>query len=229
MVHFYAELRYLALIAAIAERLRDQGVPLPAWMQDYPVKRLGLTPTTPAMVVEGSQTETKPQKGGPSTRVITTTRQARLYGGVRLAPADKDVRTVNDVPQARQLEVDLTRAMTTAPAVGTVTLDSQGTAYTAAVLPGDRTRSVGANRLEVTDLTVPVEGETHIGLTRTFHSFFNPHGMLGEGWSLDLPRLEPRPQPVQRVGDHTQYRMTFQLTPAGELVCRLPGEEATHR
>src|SRR5262249_14109300 len=53
---------------------------------------------------------------------------------------------------------------------------------------------------------------THIGLTRTFHSFFNPHGMLGEGWNLDLPRLEERPQPVQRANDRTQYRTTFQLT-----------------
>ena len=113
--------------------------------------------------------------------MITTTRQARLYGGVRLAPEDKDVRTVKAVPQARQLEADLARAMAKAPAVGTVEINSQGTTYTAAVLPGDQTRSVGANRLEVTDLTVPVEGETRIGLTRTFHSFFTPRGMLGEG------------------------------------------------
>ena len=63
MVHFYAELRRLALIAAIAERLRDQGVPLPAWMQDYPVKRLALPPTTPALMVEGSQTETQAAGG----------------------------------------------------------------------------------------------------------------------------------------------------------------------
>ena len=182
------------------------------WMQDYPLKRLALPSTTPALVVEGSQTETKQQAEGPHTRVITTTRQARIYGGVRLAPEDKDVRTVIAVPQARQLETDLSSVMATAPAVGTVVFDSKGTTYTAAVLPGDRTRSVGANRLEVTDLTVPVEGETRLGLTRTFHSFFNPRGMFGEGWSLDLPRLEPRPQPVQRVDDRTQYRTTFQLT-----------------
>jgi YD repeat-containing protein len=212
VVHFFAELRRLALIAAIAERLRDQGVPLPAWMQDYPVQRLVLTPTTPALTVQGSQTQTKQQAAGQTTQVITTTQEAQLTGGVRLAPEDKAVRTVPAAPQVRQLEGDLDKVMARAPAVGTVELTSKGTTYTAAVLPGNQTRGVGANRLEVTDISVPVDNETRIGLTRTFHSFFHPRGMLGEGWSLDLPRLEPRPQPVQRADEHTRYRTTFQLT-----------------
>ena len=85
-VRFFAELRRIALVTAIAETLRDQGVPLPAWMQDYPVQPCPVAATTPAIVVEAMKTQTSRVGDGDSTRTVKETRQQRIYGGVHSAP-----------------------------------------------------------------------------------------------------------------------------------------------
>ncbi|NIR66886.1 MAG: hypothetical protein GWN61_21010, partial [candidate division Zixibacteria bacterium] len=56
-VPFFQELRRVALITAIAERLRDRGVPMPHWMRNIKVKECPLDPTTPAITVEATKTE----------------------------------------------------------------------------------------------------------------------------------------------------------------------------
>ncbi len=81
-VPIYAELRRIALTTAIAEQLRDQGVAMPFWMRDYPVRRIPVTATTPAMTIA---------KAKPTGATRLT---AELYGGVNLSPADSVVRNI---------------------------------------------------------------------------------------------------------------------------------------
>lgn len=85
-VPVFAELQRIAAITAIAENLRDQGVPMPAWMRDYPVTPCPVTPTTPAIVATASMTDTQRVVDGKAVRMVERTRTQRIYGGVNLAP-----------------------------------------------------------------------------------------------------------------------------------------------
>lgn len=53
-VAVFNDLRRVALISAIAESLRDQGIVMPFWMIDYPVPSLSVEPTTPSITVDNS-------------------------------------------------------------------------------------------------------------------------------------------------------------------------------
>lgn len=45
----FSELRRIALMTAIAEKLRDQGVAMPFWMHDYEVPRVPFEQFTPGL------------------------------------------------------------------------------------------------------------------------------------------------------------------------------------
>ena len=199
-VAFFAELQRLAVITAIAESLRDQGMPFPAWMRDYSVKPCPVAKTTPALTVEASQT-----KG----RTIQT---QRIYGGVNLTPADEAVHTATTDPEAQALAPVLAQAVDAAPLLTSVAMDKDGKRYRALALPSNDTQALGANRLAETDLIVPVQRGTELRLVRHFHSFFAVSGVLGHAWSLDLPRLEAQRQPVRRTEDKVEFKIVYQLT-----------------
>ncbi|MGE3512170.1 MAG: RHS repeat-associated core domain-containing protein, partial [Vicinamibacterales bacterium] len=237
-VPIFHELRRIATVAAVAERLRDLGHTLPVWMRDYAVTPFPLPQTTPALLLRQTKDE------GATRRV------AQIYGGVNLAPADGDVHAyragaeASTVPLPREHRVFVDAATRTAawltPVIANLarTTDSvtavqrlaapDGTMFSVAVLPGPTSRALLPNRQQVDDLVVPIGGGRQISLTRSYNSFFDPAGEFGQGWTLDLPRWTMTPVPVTRDGTHAEYRLVPQVrSPLGTTDIRFaPGEPA---
>lgn len=213
-VSFFWELRRVALITAIAECLRDQGVPMPQWMRNYKVKECSLDPTTPAITVEATRKEETFETRNDRTRLVTLTRTNRIYGGVNLAAADKNVHRQQGDAEADRLAPAVWRALSAAPSplLTLVKFQDADKTYQAVAIPGDNTQDVGANQLTETDLVVPVLRGKKISLVRKYNSFFAPDDVFGTGWTLDLPRLEERRQPTGRTSDTVTYSIGYQLT-----------------
>ncbi len=199
-VFFYTEVQRLALISAIAETLHDQGVPFPTWMQNYQVKSVPVTSTTPTIVVESSQ------------RTNQGTLTHSIYGGVELSPEDKDIYENLGVPEAEALEPELFEAISTKQPLTPVNFQNDNKSYQAVALPGNNTKDIAGKSLTEVDLVVPLQGDNSLSLVRQFHSFFQPSDIFGKGWTLDLPRLEEWRKPVSRVGNTTTYSTAYQLT-----------------
>ena len=239
-VAVFHELRRIAVIAAVAERLRDLGQTMPVWMRDYAVAPFPVPATTPSLTLE------KSQDVGSSVRV------ASIYGGVNLAPADNDVRVYReeqvadatsvhseDLPfinssshEAQTLTISMPelRMRDALGKVNTIALPGGGgssaTALSALVLPGANSRALGPNRQQVTDVDVPIGVGRSIQLTRFYNSFFDPSGAFGRGWTLDLPRLLMTQVPVARDGKQSQYRVVPQLSsPLGSWDIRFDQRE----
>lgn len=191
-VPVFRELRRIALVTAIAETLRDQGEPMPAWMRDYPVRPCPIDETTPILRV--------------------TKDNVRLTGGVRLAAADDTVRDLGSNPAQEGLARMVSGALAAKPLLSPVSVAQGGTHYRAVALPGARSEATGANVLGHTDVGMTLQGGFAFGVTRQFHSFFAPDGMFGAGWTLDLPRLEQQPLPVSDDGRTVRFRVAYELT-----------------
>jgi RHS repeat-associated protein len=202
-VPIFAELQRIALIGAIAEQLRDQGVPMPAWMLDYSVRPFPVPETTPTFNAPLSKTVGK------------TTFRLSIFGGVTLSPPRDLVRSVPAAPQAEALAPALRKAVAAAPLLKPVRFASGGKDYLAVVLPGNDTRELGGLRLEETDLSIPA-GNGSVTLGRAFHSFYQPSGVLGTGWTLDLPRLHKQVLTTSLVAKNKVYhrstRWVYQLS-----------------
>jgi RHS repeat-associated protein len=208
----FSELRRIALVTAIAETLHGQGVPMPSWMRDYPVKPCDVPVATPSIVVEATKTETKRVREGSSIRMLKSAQKQRIYGGVNLAPADKDIHVTKRDPEAEQLAPVVSKQIASLPMLASFTFENNGKQIQAVALPGDNTLDLGANQLTETDLVVPVQRGTQIALMRKFNSFFQPKGALGNGWTFDLPQLVKQHIPVKRTGDKAEYKTVYQLT-----------------
>ncbi len=239
-VAVFHELRRIAVIAAVAERLRDQGQTMPVWMRDYSVAPFPVPETTPSLTLERSRERNSGR------------RVANIYGGVNLAPADNDVRVyteeqaadatlvrAEDLPfvtasirEASELVLGIPQVRT-GDALGkvkTIVLPGTGApsapTLLAAALPGGDSRALGPNRQTVTDLDVPIGVGRSIRLTRSYNSFFDPSGVLGKGWTLDLPRLLMTPVPVTRDGKRSEYRVVPTLiSPLGSWDIRFDRRE----
>ena len=199
----FLELRRVAVITAIAESLRAQGVPMPSWMHDYPVKSCKMAKTTPAIRKEA-------QKTVKGNQVEIRTRQ--MYGGVNLA-AEKEVVHMdkagkNEETFARKIQ----KEAASVPVLSPIRINSGDKTYDAVALPGNDTLDLGANQLAQTDLVVPVMRGMEISLVRKYNSFFVPDEALGRGWTLDFPRLEEHRQPTGRTSDAVTYSIGYQLT-----------------
>ncbi|MCM8594308.1 RHS repeat-associated core domain-containing protein [Accumulibacter sp.] len=226
-VPVFTELRRIALITAIAEKLRDQGVPLPFWMRDYEVRPVPFDKTTPGLQV----TKTK-------SNVV-----ARIYGGVDLSVPDKDRKTyttASEVPAAAKDAPALREKLTLAAALekGDWPLAAQsepmklralargGANHQAVALPGADTQALAPARLEEVDLVAPVTGREPIRLVRSYNSFFNPKGPWGSGWALDLPRLEAIQVPLDRNENSVRFQTGYELvTPLNSARARFMREE----
>lgn len=213
-VPVFTELRRIALLTAIAEQLRDQGVPLPFWMRDYPVKPVPFDPTTPSLEVLRS-------KGNLEVRIL---------GGVNLVPPTAEVKSIatsdaiNSLPKperaAARADLDRSVALTAAvqaqmpvpEPLAVQRLTGQGAGYQALALPGADTQALAPATLEETDLAVPIAGGEEIRLTRRYNSFFDPIDTWGRGWTLDLPRLSEVKIPESRTAQgQVRYRSAFEL------------------
>jgi len=222
-VPIYTELERISLIMAIAEQLRGQGVPMPAWMRDYEVKKIPVPPTTPALIVE------------KSSQTDDGTIRMSIYGGVDLSPADNVVKQfdansdLRDLAPTQQEESRVKIATANAvapaallaaneqPALTPFVVRQSDHQYKAATLPGADARAFMPCRLVEPDLTVPIEGIGSISLTRQFHSFFRSSDIWGNIWTLALPRLETVRIPVTRTGYKTQFKEVSELNfPFGE-------------
>jgi RHS repeat-associated protein len=191
-VAFFEELRRIALIAAIAERLRDQGVPMPSWMRSHVVTPVAFATTTPSTTAKGAN------------GVVS------IYGGVRLSPSDDAIREIPNSAEVAAVVPILSKALQPTQAITAVTLDGQER-FKAIALPGNATKELSGGFIEETDLALPTAiGE--LRLSRRFHSFFQQKGTFGTSWTLDFPRLEKQRRPIQRKGDQTTSRETFELT-----------------
>lgn len=195
-VPVFQELRRIALIAAVAENLRDSGAPLPQWIGEVPPAKVSVAKTTPAITVQ--------EKKGNLMR--------RIYGGATLSPADDAVRTLVADSEAESLAPSVWRAVNSSPLLTPVSFEQQGKQYKAIALPGAETRDLAPVRLTETDLAVPVHPGGEIQLARSFNSFFKPAGELGDAWSLDFPRLEKMRRPTKRTQNEVQFAATYQLT-----------------
>jgi len=222
-VPVFTELQRIALMTAIAEKLRDQGVPLPFWMRDYQVTPVAFERFTPAMEVTRS-------KG----QVV-----AKVFGGVNLAAEDRSVRSFDarsdlaalGAPERERVRKELGRATTLGTAVRTELrsaeplavrrLDKVAGDHSAVALPGAQTQALAPARLNEADLSLPIAGGQVIRLVRSYNSFFSPEGPWGKGWALDLPRLEEGRVPVHREGDVTSFQTVYEaVTPLNSTYTR---------
>jgi RHS repeat-associated protein len=224
-VPVFTELRRIALLTAVAEKLRDQGVPMPFWMHDYDVRKVPFEHVTPAMEV------TRRRSSG------STIHTARVFGGVELSPESRSVKTYstagdvakapadirNEVDRSVKLAERLERVITdTSPVPLTVNRVSDGSKeYKVVSIPGTETQALGPCRLGDVDLAVPVAGGSELQLSRSFNSFFTPKGVLGQGWTMDLPRLQEVRIPGNREGGKVSYTMGYELlTPLNSVYAR---------
>ncbi len=218
------ELRRIALLTAIAEKLRDQGVPLPFWMRDYPVQAVAFEKTTPAL-------------DNPRSKANRT---VRIFGGVSLSPPSADVKLLTDAAEVGRLPKEeraaareiLDRSASLAPAVRTQMaapqllavkrLTGAAAGYQGLAVPGGDTQALAPAILEETDLAIPIGGGQDIRLVRRFNAFFDPVGPWGKGWALDLPRLQEVKVPEKREaeGKVTDHLVQELVTPLNSVYAR---------
>ena len=218
-VPVFAELQRIGLMTAIAEKLRDQGVPMPFWMYDYEVRKIPFEKFTPGL-------EVKRQK-----REGSILRTARIFGGVELSADDKVVKTyssnssVSKVPPgfkaainqnirlANQLEKtvsDVVSPVAATPLAVKSLQQGKGT-YKVTAIPGANTLALSPCRLNEPDLVIPLPGNRDLHFIRQFNSFFSPRGLWGKGWTLDLPRLQKVRVPFSRESGKTSYTVAYVL------------------
>jgi RHS repeat-associated protein len=206
--HVFAELKRIALLAAIAERLRDQGVPLPTWMRNHRMNHYP-TPTTDPRYY--------------NVRVIGN--EQRAMGGVGLSPiynpsSEKNlIKTVRDDEEATAMAKVAFSSLPQEPKPKAIEFVQAGKNFTAAVLPGRTSKEIGPLKISRADLAVPLYGEENLTLTRHYSSFLRPDGELGICWTLDLPHLlldARRPAAIEgkRLTLKPQYLLT---TPMGKV------------
>ncbi len=207
-IRIFAELRRIALMTAIAETLRDQGVPLPSWMRQHRIRPFAMPTTTPAITVQ----RTKSVRNGTAIY--------QVYGGVNMGIWSGDG-VFDHEPTAwrRRLAAALDTAIQPATDLKPVSFSAEGRQYTAVAFPADETRAVGACRTSEVDLAVPcADGSEDLTLVRHFNSLHNPSDVFGEVWTLDLPSLVKDLIPVERRADGVTCRVEFHLaSPLGSV------------
>ncbi|MCD4782007.1 MAG: hypothetical protein K8S27_15895 [Candidatus Omnitrophica bacterium] len=191
-VAVFEELRRIALITGIAETLRDQNLPFPAWMKDYPVKPCLCDEETPILKVQK--------------------KNISLAGGVQLAVKDKDIIVMEADPTSTQLAQITQNKISAKPVLTSVSFQHKGKKYDAVSIPGSNTINIGANIMFHTDLEIDAAQSTGIALTRQFNSFYDPRSVFGRGWTLDLPKLDTLRQPVSHTEEGSTYKTVFELS-----------------
>jgi len=211
-VRIFSELKRIATIAAVAEALAAQGVPLPEWMRSYPVRPCPVDKTSPWL----TNVEV------PVRDADGTARERKVTGGVTLTPPDDLVKTVSDSPRAVAVAEPITRAAAAAPIFQPVTVSTPDAEYRAVPLPGADTVDLGAARLAEVDLVVPFGRGQRLDLVRQFNSFFQPGGPWGPTWTLDLPTLEVLIRRIKSTSDGPVTRSYYRLSsPLGSISATL--------
>lgn len=189
----FDELKRIALLTAAAEWMRDQGQPLPVWVKDYPFKPVKIAETTPA--------------------IQAAHERYSIYGGVSLSgrsEADFETRplTAHDRELASEIKRVVKQLQTMVPAKIHL---ADGAQFNVTAIPSQSCTSPGACQLAESDLEIAVDGGRPLTLTRRYHSFFRPTGVLGEGWSLCLPHLEKQPVFESKQGQSVHFQIKMRL------------------
>lgn len=207
-VRIFAELKRIATIAAVAEALSAQGVPLPEWMRTYHVRPCPVDKTTPWLM--NVEVPVRDAGGTAATR--------KVNGGVSLTPPDDLVKTVADSSRAVAVAEPVARAAVTAAILEPVTVATPDAEYRAVPLPGADTVDLGAARLAEVDLVVPFARGQRLEIVRQFNSFFQPGGPWGPTWTLDLPTLEVLMQREKSTSEGVVSRNYYRLSsPLGSI------------
>ncbi|MFH2057646.1 MAG: RHS repeat-associated core domain-containing protein [Pseudomonadota bacterium] len=213
-VSFFKELQRVALITAIAEHLRSQGISMPHWMKNHQVKPCHLDSTTPAINVSTTQTVTRKTGKWFWTGEETVKLTRQIYGGVNLSVDDENIIISNGDAHADDLSAPLWEAIDQAPdsILTPVAFKAFKKTYNAVALPSNRTKALGASQIKETDLSIPFLFGLELKLERVFHSFFMPSGELGSSWTLDLPFLEKQKEPIKKSHDQIELKTVLNLT-----------------
>ena len=193
-VAIYKELSRIAMIAAIAEKMNQDGAPTPLWMRNYDVTKVTMDEQTPSMEVIRENGRAK----------------AKILGGVNLA-AQSDVRksynrnskifslplvgrskVKEEIGRTEKLERKLEPVLAKLGPVEAVEVTVEDGVLRAAALPGAKMRGLSPHRMVEPDLQISLPGGGVLALERRYNSFFNPREAWERGWSLDLPQLHDR-------------------------------------
>jgi hypothetical protein len=191
-VPVFAELKRIATITAVAEKMRDQGIPMPFWMREHELKPVKFEKYTPGLQITNS-------KG---------TSIAKIFGGVSLNPNRKEIKqfaTIADISQlpeekrkAAENSLETVNILASAIAgldapvtpINTASFEIENVTWKTIAIPGSSTKALMPCKIEETDMLVYLPDGNFIHLSRTFNSFFNPKDIWGSVWTMNLPRLE---------------------------------------
>ncbi len=185
-VPIFSELQRMALMTAIAEQLRDQGVPFPLWMRDYKVNKFPTPLTTPAITISRERDN--------STLTI--------YGGVSLNTTDKSIEKVTVVPEAIHILKQTKKEIRAVPMLETKTYKSGNKKMAALALPGNNTKALTPCQLNEVDVALPLTGGGYLTFNRQYNSFYHPKNTeFNRLWTMNLLRLE-NPERQIRTADN---------------------------
>lgn len=207
-VQIFTELKRIATVAAVAEALAAEGVPMPEWMRTYPVRPCPVDKTDPWL--RNVEVPIRMPDGSAATR--------KVDGGVDLTPPDDLVKTVPESPRATAAEEPVNRLVATAPALTPVEVATSERRYRAVAVPGANTMDLGSARLAELDVAVPFGRGQRLELVRRYNSFFAPQGPWGRAWSLDLPTLDTFNERLKKDADGIVTISRFRLaSPLGSV------------
>jgi len=199
-VNVFAELRRIALLTAVAEKARDDGVPFPAWIRSRKVAPFPMPTTTPRLVIE--------RRLDGSTLTVG--------GGVSLVTPNEAVKR-NSLPSVATMMQGVATILPASAAVSPMNVSLPNGPARVVALPGAETQDVGAVVLEERDIQVPTGSGHPLVFKRRWSSFFDVLGELGRGWTLDLPTLAERWQSVESGGQRKR-RLIFEVTSPHETL-----------
>ena len=227
-VSFFKELKRVALITAIAEHLRSQGISMPQWMKQHEPQTCRLDATTPAInaTVEQTMIRKKGKWFWASEEKINIRRN--IYGGVSLGTHNAEAVVRNNDEKADQMIVPLLSALDNAPVASPVSFQFKeaGKVFNAVTMPSDTTKATGACLVKEIDLSIPLPFDQELRFERVFHSFFEASDHFGSSWSLDLPCLEKQQEPFRDQSGQAKLKTVFNLsTPFNSCSARSSDKE----
>lgn len=222
-VPVFAELKRIAVITALAEKMRDQGVAMPFWMRDHKVQLVQFEKYTPGMQVTRKRDNIK----------------ARIFGGVSLSPETKEVKQYTKIADLKQLteeerkdgeqKMELANSLSNLVVMGIQqnkplqnnTIEIENEVFQTIHIPGAESKALSPCKIDEVDMLIPISGGYEIRLSRSFNSFFNPNDSWGQIWTMDLPRLGTVKVPVERTSNKSNYTTAYELfTPLNSMYAK---------
>lgn len=205
-VAFFTELRRLATVTAVAERLVSLGIPMPSWMAHVSPAACETPAQTPAITVERRKAIEKKGWFGPPKKM---TRIQSVYGGADLGVEQKTLEREGPLADVQDI---VGRAALMSKLGEVFKVAAEGESLTGVALPIDETPDVGQARRTEIDLALGA-----LVLARTSGRLPTPD-LWDRQWTLDLPRLKPLSIVVGRTGSRRTVATAHMVqTPLGTM------------